>query len=460
MGGQDVVDGAAVMAVLDELAAGYNTLARLRLDALSTPELQAVGDRLETLRSRHPAVEHRLLHELRQRTSPHQLGATSWAAVLSTRLRISTGEARRRLAEADQVGPRAALIGEPLDPALPRLAAAQACGQVNAEHVRIIGRFFDHLPHWVDTDTRAHAEAQLVAIACGFKPEELRAAAERLRAMIDQDGEFPRDADRARKRCVRIGRQGVDGMTPITGVLDPEARATLDAVLAKWAAPGMCNPDDDTPCVDGDPSEAVADRDMRSQAQRNHDALKAMGRSVLASGQLGQHNGLPATIIVSTTLPELESGHGQAVTGGGSLLPMSDAIRLASHAHHYLVIYDRHTQQPLYLGRTKRLASAAQRIVLHAKDRGCSFPGCPVPGYGCQVHHAECDWATDGHTDITDLTLACGPHNRLVKPGGWRTRKRHDGYTEWIPPPHLDTGQTRVNNYHHPERYLIDPDEE
>jgi hypothetical protein len=100
--------------------------------------------------------------------------------------------------------------------------------------------------------------------------------------------------------------------------VDPEARATLDAVLATWAAPGSCNPDDDTPCVDEQPAEAVADRDLRSQIQRNHDALTAMGRAVLASGQVGQHNGLPATIIVSTTLQELESGHGQAVTGGAA----------------------------------------------------------------------------------------------------------------------------------------------
>jgi hypothetical protein len=47
----------------------------------------------------------------------------------------------------------------------------------------------------------------------------------------------------------------------------------------------------------------------------------------------------------------------------------------------------------------------------YATDRGCSFPGCPVPGYGCQVHHAVTDWAANGHTDITDLTLACRPHN-------------------------------------------------
>jgi hypothetical protein len=68
----------------------------------------------------------------------------------------------------------------------------------------------------------------------------------------------------------------------------------------------MCNPDDETPCVDGSPTEAHLHNDQRCPAQRNHDALKAMGRSVLASGELGQHNGLPATLIVSTTLQELE----------------------------------------------------------------------------------------------------------------------------------------------------------
>ena len=157
-----------------------------------------------------------------------------------------------------------------------------------------------------------------------------------------------------------------------------------------------------------------------------------MGRNVLASGELGKHNGLPCTIVVSTTLRELESAQGYAVTGGGTLLPMSDVIRLASHSHHYLAIFDKHTNEPLYLARSKRLASAGQRIVLHAQDRGCTFPGCTVPGYGCQVHHAELDWADGGQTNITDECLACGPHNRLVKSAGWCTRKRKDGRTEWI----------------------------
>ncbi len=98
----------------------------------------------------------------------------------------------------------------------------------------------------------------------------------------------------------------------------------------------MCNPDDQTPVVDGAAGEQAVTRDSRSNAQRLHDGLNAALRSVLASEELGQHNGLPATIIVSTTLQDLEQGAGTARTGGGSLLPMADVIRLARHAYHYL----------------------------------------------------------------------------------------------------------------------------
>jgi hypothetical protein len=217
----------------------------------------------------------------------------------------------------------------------------------------------------------------------------------------------------------------------------------------------MCNPDDETPYVDHEPTSEASTGDLRTTGQRNHDAFKAVLRAILSSGQLGSHKGLPVTVVVSTTLQELQSAAGHAVTGGGSLLPMSDLIRMAAHAHHYLAIFDVHTQEALYLGRTKRLASKAQRIVLYARDRGCTFPGCTAPAYHCEVHHRNGDWTRGGRTDIDDLTLACGTDNRRVKPGGWRTRKRSDGRTEWLPPPNLETGQDRVNNYHHPHRYLM-----
>jgi Domain of unknown function (DUF222) len=231
----------------------------------------------------------------------------------------------------------------------------------------------------------------------------------------------------------------------------------FDAILAKLAAPGMCNSDDETPCVSGSPTEDQIRNDTRTTAQRNHDALVAAGRIVLATNKLGSLNGLPVTVIVSTTLAELESAAGQAVTGAGTLLPIPDLIRMAPHAHHYLSIFDGNGE-PLYLGRSRRTASPAQRIVLYARDRGCTAPGCTASAYLCQVHHANGDWIEGGETNINDLTLACGPDNRKVNRDGWTTRRRN-GRTEWIPPPRLDRGQPRVNNYHHPERMLLlDPD--
>ena len=132
---------------------------------------------------------------------------------------------------------------------------------------------------------------------------------------------------------------------------------------------------------------------------------------------------------------------------------MPDVIRMASHARHYLRIYDKHTSRELYLGETKRIATPAQRIVLHAKDRGCTRPGCTAPGYLSEVHHVN-EWAVHHRTDIDDLTFACGPCHKLLDEDGWTTRKNADGVTEWIPPPHLDFGKPRTNGYWHPQRYF------
>ncbi len=141
----------------------------------------------------------------------------------------------------------------------------------------------------------------------------------------------------------------------------------------------MCNPDAVVARVDGEPTAEDVNGDTRTCAQRKHDALKAACRGLLATGDLGQQNGLPVAVVVSTTLAELESAAGQAVTAGGSLLPMSDVIRMASHAFHYLAVFDNHSEVPLYLRRARRTASAGQRVVLYARDRGGTFPGCTAP---------------------------------------------------------------------------------
>jgi hypothetical protein len=451
-------DREVVLAAYDDLDAAFDKVLGLSFDAFTDTEKLNLANRMERNLRRAPIVEHRLINSLVAEADPKALGGRSLADVVSTRLRISKQEAKRRIEQAELLGPRQAMTGEPLSPKLANVAAAQTRGEIGAEHLKIITGFFDDLPANIDCQTRELAEADLARIAAGLGPTQLRAAADRLALLLNQDGDPPADAQRSRRRYLSIDKQDIDGMSRMHGLLDPEARAAIEAVWAKLAAPGMCNPESETPVVDGEPGEEAVQSDTRSQGQRNHDALKAMGRSVLASGELGQHNGLPATIIVSTTLQDLQAAAGVAVTAGGSLLPMRDVIRLASQAYHYLVIFDKHTRQPLYCGRATRFATAGQRIVLHALDRGCTRPGCTAPGYWSEVHHVDGWAAANGETNIDELTLACGPDNRLVEAGAWTTRKRKDGRTEWIPPPHLDTGQTRVNDYHHPQEYLMDPE--
>jgi Domain of unknown function (DUF222) len=141
MGTAAVSDGEDITAALDRFEAAQAEVAALQFDVLTAPEVPSVKDRLETVNRRQAAVDHRLTRHLTSQASAVDLGAKSWTDVLSNRLRIGRGEARRRLDEADDLGPRTAMTGQPLQPVLPNAAAAQAAGNIGAEHVRIIRRF-------------------------------------------------------------------------------------------------------------------------------------------------------------------------------------------------------------------------------------------------------------------------------------------------------------------------------
>jgi hypothetical protein len=451
----EVREGLAMM------RAGYAMLAAASMDTLTKDEVLGVGDELETLGCQLPTLSHRMLTQLQAQTTPKEVGAKSWRDVLMIRWRLSSAEAKRRLTEAALLGPRRALSGEPLDPVLAATAAAQSLGLITGEHVEVIGKGMARLPGFVDAAARVQIEVDWVRHAVGTGPKQLGDKVARTLFLLDQDGPAPDDAERARRRGVSMGPQQPNGMIDLTARLTPAAGAIFEPLFAKFAAPGMCNPDDEHPCTSGTPTQAQIDRDTRTVEQRRHDALVFIGRHALDKTELGQHNGLPTTIIVRTTLQDLESRAGVGVSGGGTILPISDVLALASHAdtHHYLAIFDRATGSALDLFRARRTASVAQRLMLIARDGGCTKPGCTVAAYGSQVHHATQDWIFGGLTNVDDLALACGPDNRMVGPDGWTTRinERHD--VEWIPPPHLDTGQTRTNDYHHPEKLHPPPDD-
>jgi hypothetical protein len=439
-----------VSGALAEADAALQALGALDWNALPIRERLEALDRLETVRRRAAATSLDLIGSV-QRCGERAIGGVA-AKVIADVIRITPTEARRRIRDAGQLQPRTTLTGQQLPPALPATAKAWDAGLLDIDHLRTIQNFIKDLPEDIHPATAEKAETFLAEQAAQLRPDQLQKVADRYATTLNPDGKFSEDYRALQRGFQWCGRQRPDGMSVGRLVATPELRATIDALLAKFAAPGMCNPDDQAPVTSGEPSQDHIDADRRQHPQRQHDALSALLRSQLGNPELGTHNGLPVTIIVTTTLEQLHNAAGHAVTAGGTLIPMPDLIRMASHSLHYLCIFDHHTQRALYLGRTKRIATPDQRIVLHARDRGCTAPGCDIPGYLCQTHHVD-EWAEGGHTNIDRLTFACGPHHRLITPGGWTTRKRPDGATDWIPPPQIPL-PGGANTFHHPERLV------
>ncbi|MDT5166440.1 MAG: hypothetical protein QOC88_3334, partial [Mycobacterium sp.] len=160
-----------IVEVLDVLGAGYKRALDLTFDVLTTPERLAVLERFEGFRRQQPAIEHALINQLAEQADASELGGRL-APALADRLRISRAEASRRVHEAEDLGVRRALTGEPLEPVLAATAQAQRNGDLGAGHVAVIRGFVHRLPDFVDIETRTHAEAQLARLAGEHRPDE------------------------------------------------------------------------------------------------------------------------------------------------------------------------------------------------------------------------------------------------------------------------------------------------
>ncbi|AQA23485.1 hypothetical protein BTZ20_2987 [Rhodococcus sp. MTM3W5.2] len=453
---------------LSALTAAIDGLTECDLTRLQDGELTSVMQRVEKSLRRADAVGHRLIVETAERSLPSELGHKSVNKLLIAVLRISAADASARVTAAKSLGTWHALSGQPLPADLPETAAAQRDGDIGADHARAIREVIRKIPHAVSSSDVATAEEILAELARSATPEDVEKAGHNLLAHLNPDGNLTDEKDRTRLRGIRLGRQDQNLMTPISGHLDPETRALLDPILAKWARPGMNNPDDpesptgaaEHPNVDHDALAAAAGRDTRTAAQRNHDAFKEALRALLGSGIPGSHRGLPVTAIITMTLDQLEHATGVATTASGGTLPIRDALKMAERSHPVLVLFD-HNGRPLHLGRSKRLATADQRLALIAADGGCTRPGCDAPATMTAVHHIH-DWSKSGSTDIGVLTLGCDGCHALIHdgPGGWQTRTapegtEYAGRTQWIPPPHIDPEQKpRINHRHHPKELL------
>lgn len=401
-------------------------LAQVPLTPMSDEQVVETAQIVETGRRREDALAVRWAVELRERNVAAKLGLKP-GRYLAKLLRLNTDTAGARHKAAERVGYWHELSGDLRPARYPATAAALTDGAIEFAHYRIIHKTLNKLPKALSTPGMWSAiEADLAAHARTLSPEDLTTAAQRLLAYLNPDGEFTDAADRARQRKFATSTPDLDHMSGITGNLTPATRALWDVVAAKWAKPGMNNPDDpDSPCGDGDLADpavlqAAAERDNRTQDQRNHDAFHRLMEHIVGSGSLGQHRGHAAKVVANMSLEELENEIGVATTASGGTLPVRDALALAGATRPYLALLD-NAHRPLFLGRQQRLASADQRLALIAAERGCSRPGCDQPATRVAVHHMK-EWKNGGYTDVAVLTLVCDPDHAQI----------HDGEGGWI----------------------------
>ena len=440
-----------ILAALDAIDAAHNAVRETSSDLVGNTFRVEVAERLETQERANRGLMYRIFAEIAD--PPDETGSIAqMRSLLWQRLRIPPNELTRRFKLAVRIRPRRSLTGPPLPPGLPTLADAVAAGAVGDDHIRAICRAIDVLPGCVSPTNTTAAERTLVKQASKVDAGIVVKLGQRIADYLNPDGLFS-DDDRARRRELHLGRQGADGMSRLSGLLDPEARAYFEAIEAA-VRPGRHQPD-----------AGPATRDDRSPGQRCHDALKLGLKTAIASGGLGVHRGHPVTVVITTTLAELDQAARAAVepsvsmpaparTGGGSRLPMQDLIRMAASAIHYLAVFDDHTERPLYLGRQKRVASADQRLICYARDRGCTRPNCLESGYRCEVHHSD-DWAHGGCTDADKLYFLCSPDHGMASRGESHTIVTGSGRLSWTD----GTGPAEINHAHHPDELLRgDPD--
>jgi Domain of unknown function (DUF222)/HNH endonuclease len=442
--GEEVADVSAPTPVdfaMDQFSTSLDHLIKVvqdgGLDYFTDLQLVTVMQTFERIRNRMPLVDHRFLADATSRNLPEVLTQGTMLRTLTTVLRLSPGEASRRVRAADAIGDRTSMLGQPLSPMRPHLATAQRQGEVSTEQVAIIERALAKVDRrGFDPADLEAGERLLTEHATTFGPKQLKMLADRVVDAIDPDGSLPDEQLNADRRHLDL-RQTRDGAWVGQFRLTGSLGTKLQALLGPLAKPRV-----DTDAGPTMPATQVLD--PRHHGQRMHDALEEVCDRLLRSVDQPGTGGTPATVIVTIDWDDLLGRTGYGVTSDGTLIRTAEVLRLANEAEIVPTVMTK-TGRVLDLGRTRRIASRSQTYALIARDGGCSFPGCDRTPEWCERHHIQ-EWIHGGETNLNNLTLLCRYHHHNFASRGWTCAIDADGLPEWRPPKLVDHEQKPLLN--------------
>jgi hypothetical protein len=418
------------LTALDRLDAALQELLAVELAVLEPDTLTEAFRRLEAHSRRREFAEHLVVAEIDGRGTAFEQGSRSVPAFLRALTNITPADAKRRHEVALELAPRRSLTGAGVDPIFPATAAALATGELSDGHVRVITQTIDRLPDAVTATHDREIEWDLVAQAKVLDPRQLALCARRLAFYYDQDGVLADEAYRDKHRGLTVA-QRVDGSAHVEGELTAPCAEALLTVLDALAKPAP---------------EADGSKDARTPAERRHDGLLDGLNRLLRDGGLPATGGVKATVLLTITQEQVRERAGLVTTGHGAIISLRQALSIATDAEVVPIVFGSAREVAAY-GSGHRIATAAQRQALAARDRGCSFPGCDVPPAWTEAHHVI-EFQSGGATSVDNLALLCGYHHREFEKIGWSCQMIN-GRPHWTPPAWLDRTRTpRLNTAH------------
>ena len=213
------------------------------------------------------------------------------------------------------------------------------------------------------------------------------------------------------RRTLRVFKSPEDGMFNLNGWFDPQAGNRIEAALA--AEERRLRTDDNS-------------ADQATFDQRLADALEN-----LVCADTGDRKPQGTTLILTAQWDMINNQISDVRLPDGDLLPIGEALRLACNADVLPCVFNTKNQE-LWMGRTHRLATEAQRAALIVRDKHCV--GCGRSAVWCEAHHIQ-EWFKGGRTDIDNLVLVCTSCHHNIHDDGWEVHRRSDGTYELRPPP-------------------------
>ena len=331
-------------------------------------------------------------------------------------------------------GERALVSGERLEPTLPALRAALQCGGVGVDGVLAIATPLLATGSRVRRAALSAADEILAAVALGEGPDAappacadlLRVHAQAWQLALDEDGGEPRDRLMAHRRGLTLGSPTASGV-PIRGMLMPEVAAQFKRLCDSMLSPRVSMTFTD------ETDEPIAPVDMRTRAQKQHDAFASVLTVAAASGELPTIGGAAPTLVVAVREEDL--AHGQADLDGHPLSAIATQ-HIACGAVIQRVALGAHGRIRR-LGTEERVFNRHQRRAIALRDGGCIIPGCGVSAGWCEIHHVL-DHAKGGPTHTDNGVLLCWFHHRFLDRSGWTIRMNR-GVPEIKAPPWWDS---------------------